>query len=164
MRIRKARRADIIICARVQKDSESTRREYSKRDELLTRKYIRRYLDNDYSTILVAEDKGDILGYIVFSYDEWNNSIHIDLLFVRLSKQNQGIGSKLLSALFDQAKKQGVRIVFLETSKAENNAIRFYEKNGFSVSGHINYFYKEMPGDAIVLSRKLKYISHPTLP
>jgi ribosomal protein S18 acetylase RimI-like enzyme len=156
MKIRKAKYADLIICAGVQKDSESTRRTYSKKDDLLTRKYLRRYFDNGYSTILVAEDASGIIGHIIFSYDEWNNSIHLDLLFVRLSKQNQGIGSKLLNAVFDRAKKQGVRIVFLETSKAENNNIGFYEKNGFSVAGYVNELYKEIPGDAIILSRKLE--------
>lgn len=156
MNIRKAKYSDIPKCADVQRDSESKRRKYCKKDEILTRKYLKSYINNGFSTILVAEYGKDIVGYIVFSHDEWNNSIHIDLLFVRLNNQNQGIGSKLLDTVIAQAKKQGARIIFLETSKSEANAIMFYKKNGFSVAGHINGFYKEMPGDAIVLSRKLK--------
>ena len=156
MRIRKATPADVITCARIQRDSDGARAGHLKKDELLSIKYLKRYLANDYSTILVAENGGEIAGHVVFSYDEWNNSAHIDLLFVRHDKQNIGIGSKLLDAVVKQAKKTGVRILFLETKKEKNNAIVFYEKNGFSVAGHIDGLYKEAPGNALVMSRKLK--------
>ena len=156
MKIRNARDKDIITCVDVKRDSESTRIEYSKKNEMLTRTYFQRYLSDEYSTFLVVEDNSNILGYVVFSYDEWNNSIHIDQIFVRLYKQNKGVGSKLLNAVFDRAKKIGVRIVFLETGKTNNDAMRFYEKNGFSIAGHINNLYEESPGDALILSRKLK--------
>ena len=153
MRIRKARPTDVITCANIKMASERTI--HSERDGTLSQKYLKRHLDDEYSTILVAEDGGEILGYIVFSYDEWNNSVHIDFLFVRPDKQNQGIGSKLLDTVVDRAKKLGSRILFLETGKTENNAIGFYKRNGFSVAGHINGLYKEVPGDALILSREL---------
>jgi ribosomal-protein-alanine N-acetyltransferase len=156
MRIRKARPTDLIICANLKRSSDSTKIKYSKKDEMLTRKYLKRYFDDEYSTLLIAEDGDDIIGYIVFSYDEWNNSAHIDQIFVRPDKQNQGVGSKLIDDVVNRAKKQGIRIVFLETGTKENNAIRFYKKNGFSVSGHINGLYRKVPGDALILSRKLR--------
>ena len=156
MRIREARSSDIITCAKIHRSSESRRIKYLKKDELLTRKYLRRYLGNDYSTILVVENGDDIKGYIIFSHDEWNNSVHIDQFFVRPDKRNQGIGSKLIDAVLERAKKMDVRIVFLETGKTENDAIRFYKKKGFSVAGHIKDLYRDVPGDALVLNRKLK--------
>ena len=156
MLIRKATHADVIRCAKIQRGSAGAKAKYLKKDELLSRKYLTRYLDSGHSTVLVAEDGGEITGHVVFSYDEWNNSAHIDLLFVRYDKQNRGVGSKLIDAVVAMAKKTGVRIIFLETKKEKNNAIVFYEKNGFSIAGHIDGLYKEAPGNAIVMSRKLK--------
>ncbi|MBU4300363.1 MAG: GNAT family N-acetyltransferase [Nanoarchaeota archaeon] len=155
MNIRNATRLDVIACARIQRATESSRMEYSRKAEMLTRKYLQRYLSNDYSTFLVAEDGNETMGHIVFSYDEWNNSIHIDLLFIRPNRQNQGIGSKLIDAVVERVKKQGARIIFLETNKMENDAIKFYKKNGFRVAGHINGMYNEARGDAIVMSKAL---------
>jgi ribosomal protein S18 acetylase RimI-like enzyme len=152
MRLRKAKHTDIIKCASL-KTSNSTK--ISKEKELLTQKCLHKYLDDECTTILVAEDNSGILVYIVFHYDEWNNSIHIDQLYVRLDKQNQGIGSKLLSDVAERAKKQRVRIIFLETVK-DGGAIKFYKKNGFKVAGRINGMYDEAQGDAVVMSRGAK--------
>ena len=156
MNIRKAKKQDIKQCAKNQKISMCTRTRCLKNDELLIQKYLKKYLNNEHSTILVAENNDEILGHIVFSFDEWNNSIHIDLLFVRQDKQKQGIGSKLIDAVIEHAKKSSIRIIFLETGKTENTAIKFYEKKGFCVAGHIKNMYDEMPGDASVLSRKFE--------
>ena len=156
MKIRAATPADIITCVKIHRSSEGIRIKYLKKDELLTRKYLRRYFGNDYSTILVAEDSDNIIiGYIIFSHDEWNNLVHIDQFFIRPDKRNQGVGSKLLDVVLERAKNMGIRIVFLETGKTGNDAIRFYKKNGFSMAGHIKSLYREVPGDALVMSRKL---------
>lgn len=152
MRIRKAKHTDITNCAKL-KTSNSTK--MSKEKESLTQKCLHKYLDDDCTTILVVEENGEILGYIVFKYDEWNNSVHLDQLYVRLDKQHQGIGSKLLSDVAERAKKQGARIIFLETGKADG-PIKFYEKNGFKVAGYINEMYDEAQGDAVVMSKAVK--------
>lgn len=156
MRIRKAKETDIVPCARIHKSVQIRRNEYSKKDEILTRKYLRRYLRNDCSFVLVAENKSDIIGYIVFSLDEWNNSFHIDLFYISPDKQGKGTGSRLLNAVFERARKADIRIIFLETGKRERDSIRFYKKRGFSVAGRIKGMYKEISGDAVVLSRKIK--------
>ncbi len=151
MKIRNAMLADITACASLKTSSTKTQ---SKKNELLTLKYLRKYLSDEYTTILVAQDNSGIIGYIVSHYDEWNNSIHIDQLYVRLDKQHNGVGSKLLKDVAERAKKQGARIIFLETGKT-NGAMKFYEKNGFSIAGHINGLYDEAAGDAVVMSREL---------
>ncbi len=155
MRIRTAKHTDITECSRL----KTSNTKMSEEKELLTQKCLHKYLDDDCTTILVAEDNEEILGYIVFHYDEWNNSIHIDQLYVRLDKQHQGIGSKLLNDVAERAKKQRVRIMFLETEKT-CGATEFYKKNGFSVAGYINGMYDEAQGDAVVMSRIISLHTH----
>ncbi|MBU1205006.1 MAG: GNAT family N-acetyltransferase [Nanoarchaeota archaeon] len=153
MRIRKAGHTDIITCANIKMASEGT--VHSEKDKILNQKYLKKYLDDEYSTILVAEDKKEAIGYVVFSYDEWNNSVYINFIFVRPDKQKHGVGTKLLDAVVSRAEKRGARIIFLKTGKTKNNAIRFYKKNSFLVAGYIKDMYRGVPGNALVLSRKL---------
>jgi|GEM_PF-1205964 len=150
VRIRKAKHRDITDCASLK---TSNNKKISKEKELLTKKTLHKYLNDECTTILVAEDESGIVGYIVYHFDEWNNSIHIDQLYVRLDKQRQGIGSKILNDVITRAKKQKIRIIFLETAKT-GGAIKFYEKNGFSYAGHIDGMYDEENGDAVVMNRK----------
>ncbi len=77
MRIRNAKHTDVTNCSSLKTSNNA---KISKEKELLTQKNLHKYLDDECTTILVAEDDSDIIGYIVFHYDEWNNSIHIDQL------------------------------------------------------------------------------------
>ena len=62
--------------------------------------------------------------------------------------ETQGVGSALLSAVFDNAKAQGCNRVWLITTNDNTHAIRFYQRRGFTMTAlHVN---------AIEESRRLK--------
>lgn len=67
-------------------------------------------------------------------------------------KENMGIGTTLILAVLDVAKKTNCKRLWLITTNDDINAIRFYQKKGFDLkAAHIN---------AMELSRKLK----PSIP
>ena len=56
--------------------------------------------------------------------------LHIDIL---PDYQSKGIGSKLIKALCDNLKEQGVKGVMLIVGSENEGARRFYERNGFTL-------------------------------
>ncbi len=67
-------------------------------------------------------------------------------------EENRGIGTALINAVLDVARKNNCKRLWLITTNDDINAIRFYQKKGFDLkAAHIN---------AIELSRKLK----PSIP
>lgn len=67
-------------------------------------------------------------------------------------EENRGIGTALINAVIDVARKNNCSRIWLITTNDDTNAIRFYQKKGFDLKAvHIN---------AIDASRKLK----PSIP
>lgn len=72
-------------------------------------------------------DNQDQLGGVIGK--RTGNTIHIQLLAVDPSHQNQGIGKQLIKALFDHGKKAGCRSVTVTTQ--DYQAPQFYQAVGF---------------------------------
>lgn len=83
------------------------------------------------ATVLVAKVEQRIVGCGVLA----NERVGIGRI-VRMSVarhwRHSGIGSQILAALLESAKRLGYTQVVLETSADWDSAIRFYESNGFS--------------------------------
>lgn len=58
---------------------------------------------------------------------------HIGLVAVDADAQHQGIGGKIMSTLDGYLFKLGVKTLEVPTQKANTNACRWYEKNGFRI-------------------------------
>jgi GNAT superfamily N-acetyltransferase len=76
-------------------------------------------------------------------------------IVVKPGTQGKGIGAKLLKFAEDDARAQGARIFFLETSGMPHSekTRKFYLKNGYEQEGRLRDFYA--PGDDQVIFRKV---------
>lgn len=89
--------------------------------------------------ILVAEEDGDVVGYIVVGMDKTRSEIFgfswgvIISLAVNPSCHGRGIGSALIASGLDWLKKKGAEYVEVLTDQNNIAAIRAYEKNNFRV-------------------------------
>jgi ribosomal protein S18 acetylase RimI-like enzyme len=89
--------------------------------------------------ILVAEEDGDVVGYIVVGVDNTRSEIfgfswgHIISLAVDPPCHGRGIGSALIASGLDWLKKKGVKYAEVLTDQNNIAAIRAYEKNNFRV-------------------------------
>lgn len=86
----------------------------------------------------------DIIGLI--TYMVYDNTLEITSL--DSMRENQGIGSKLIECVIQEAKKRNLRRIVLITTNDNINAIRFYQKRGFDMA-HLFH-------NALDVSRKLK--------
>ena len=92
----------------------------------------------------VAESNGEIIGYILYNITESNCEITV----LESLREKQGVGSVLIKAIIQEAKKAKCNRVWLITTNDNTPAIRFYQRRGFSLQAvHIN---------AVEKSRKLK--------
>ncbi len=98
---------------------------------------------------LVAEDAGEICGYIGMyqALDEGE----ITNVAVSPEKRNAGIGWKLMQAALETAKEQGISRVILEVRVSNASAIHLYEKCGFANCGVRKGFYDFPKEDAYIM-------------
>lgn len=100
----------------------------------------------NYSFIIIKTNN-EILGYIIL-YDTLD-SFDLFEIAVKNDHRNQGLGTKLLKALFVKTDKD----IFLEVNEINVKALGLYEKNGFvRISLRKNY-YKDNK-NAIIMVKK----------
>lgn len=85
----------------------------------------------------IAEDDGALLGAVLYRLDQ--DECEISALFSLV--QGVGIGTKLLTSVVEAAKSKHIHRVWLVTTNDDTQAIRFYQKYGFSLkAAHIGAF------------------------
>lgn len=114
--IRKARFSDI-------KEIQRLINRYAQKGALLPRSLNELY--GNIRDFFVWKEKGRILGCCAL-HISWEDLAEIKSLAVEKSKRRKGIGSRLLSAALQEAKKLGMKKVFALT-----NQEKFFKKNGF---------------------------------
>jgi ribosomal-protein-alanine N-acetyltransferase len=73
---------------------------------------------------------------------------------VRPESQGRGAGTRLLTALIDEATARGCQEVFLEVRADNDRARRLYERFGFAQIGVRKRYYQPSGADAIVMVRE----------
>jgi len=100
---------------------------------------------------LVALSGGQVAGYAGLC--DYPDEAFVQTLAVAPACQGQGVGSRLLIALLEEATRRGQRTVSLEVRADNLTAQRLYDRHGFVRTGVRRGYY---PGgvDALVLTRR----------
>ena len=93
-------------------------------------------------------DQATILGFLVARHlaPEWE----LENIVVAPTARQKGIGTQLLNALVDHARKTNSTSVFLEVRESNISARALYERTGFQRSGRRKSYYRNPLEDAIV--------------
>lgn len=88
--------------------------------------------------LLVAHDRGDLVGFITFSKEQGDYDVDsrrglVHDLFVRPDYRNAGIGTRLLVGAEKRLAADGVDRVSLEAMASNTDARRFYERHGYEL-------------------------------
>jgi ribosomal protein S18 acetylase RimI-like enzyme len=65
------------------------------------------------------------------------------------------VGYRLLQRCLEVSEHFGTPRILLEVRLSNQRAIRFYQKNGFSIASRRKNYYRNPPEDAWVMERKL---------
>ena len=91
-------------------------------------------LDNhDYAALIPDPETGEAIGGL-WAQSRWGG-FHIDMLIVPDSLRGQGIGTRLVQAAEEEARRRGCHHIWLETYSFQ--ARPFYERLGFGVFGQL---------------------------
>ena len=100
--------------------------------------YFRRYIEQSESCLsVVAESDGNIVGYLNGSIREpdgiyLGKRAELENMCVTAHSRGHGVGSKLVDAFKNWAQAQGAERMIVEAFDGNEDALRFYEKQGFS--------------------------------
>ncbi|MDJ0973159.1 MAG: GNAT family N-acetyltransferase [Planctomycetota bacterium] len=85
--------------------------------------------------ILIAEVDEEVVGYATLSGPYWNRILMMDHLAVVEAARKQGLGRLLCDAIEAAARDRGARFLTVQTARWNADAIRFYERVGFTQRG-----------------------------
>ncbi|MGH2807508.1 MAG: GNAT family N-acetyltransferase, partial [Actinomycetota bacterium] len=88
--------------------------------------------------VFVRDDAGELAAGI--DADVWSDCCEVNLLWVHESERGNGTGSRLLTAIEDEARARGCTRMVLDTFSFQ--AKPFYERHGYELVGSIPGFPK----------------------
>lgn len=96
-----------------------------------------RFRESTSLDVLVAENQGVIVGFLVLSYVSALTGLRawIDDIAVDPERRRQGIGQSLVEAAIQRASRRGATHLFMDTSRGSPDAQRFYRACGFEENG-----------------------------
>ncbi|WP_228703721.1 ribosomal protein S18-alanine N-acetyltransferase [Kangiella sediminilitoris] len=103
----------------------------------------------------VLEVDGELAAYAVYNY--LYDECHLMNITTRPDRQGQGMATKIIHHIYQDAKQQGMKNVLLEVRASNHPAIQFYLKEGFKEIGRRPGYYptKEGREDALVMQKDL---------
>ena len=90
--------------------------------------------------VLVAEVDGEMAGYATYAAFRPQDGFHLTAehsIYLRPGFQGQGIGPKLLSALIDKARDNGLHVLVAAIDGANEGSIALHQKLGFAEVGRM---------------------------
>ena len=113
------------------------------------------FLIRDDALFLVAEEDGEILGYlgILISFDE----SEITNVCVAEKARRRGIGRALMEELFRRMQERKVRVIHLDVRIGNTPARNLYESLGFVQDGMRKGYYDLPKEDAVLMSRTNRF-------
>lgn len=145
MLIRKMENKDIAGCAEILCAVYNNELWMCRWNKETAIEYLNDFFDNKKFVGYVAEENGNLIAGL-FAHEKiwWNNSeVFIEEMFVNPEYQGKGIGTSLLLEVEKYIKEKGLAGITLSTNKYAP-ASKFYEKNGFTVCGHVIFMAKEI--------------------
>jgi len=135
MRIRKARATDLAPIKTLLVELLNTIENKADFDVDSAIKNCRDLFKDSDSCMFVAEEHGDIKGFINFTVRKTIIHPHpsglIDELIVAESARGSGVGKRLIAKAIQQCRLMGCSEVEVSTEKSNTNARRFYKACGF---------------------------------
>lgn len=109
----------------------------------MSRRSFRHMLTRANADLLVAERRGDLLGYALLVYRRGTRSARLYSLAVARAARGQGLGNALLRAVERSAAANGADFVSLEVHPRNPHARRLYRRAGYEVRDELPDYYDD---------------------
>lgn len=105
-----------------------------------TPRRIRKLISNKSKNVVVARNGGELTGFGIMTYER--DQANLDLLGVKVSYRRQGIGTLIVEWLEEVANLAGVYNVYVQVRKANESAVKFYQKLDYLVIDEKKGYYQ----------------------
>ncbi len=119
-----------------------------------SRKELAECLEKEFYSFYVAEQNGELLGYI--GYYRVFDEADIATVAVAAEARRRGIGESLMEVALTEAGMRGCTVVTLEVRDSNAPAIHLYEKLGFRQVGLRKEYYQHPTEDARIYALALE--------
>jgi ribosomal-protein-alanine acetyltransferase len=123
IRIRRARPPDL--------DALVALEEASFDHDRVSRAQFRRHIVSDSAVVLVAEERGRVLGAALLFFRRGAKAARLYSIAIAHAARGQGLGAALLDAAEREARKRGRSAMRLEVRTDNAPAVALYEKRGY---------------------------------
>ena len=113
------------------------------------------YLRSRHCRTLVAEEEGEIIGFVMAAVEPRKIG-HIITIDVVPHRQRQHIGSRLLEEIESWLWTKGAEAIYLETAIDDTGARGFYERHGYFIFEQLVGYYNNTL-DAFLMMKTAKY-------
>jgi ribosomal-protein-alanine N-acetyltransferase len=114
-----------------------------------TTEMVKKELTQDWSTVLLAEENGKLLGICIF----WlvHDELHLLNIATDPDHRQQGVARALLDAALERGRAHKCRIATLEVRRSNGPALSLYKGHGFRPVGLRPNYYTDDREDAVVM-------------
>jgi ribosomal protein S18 acetylase RimI-like enzyme len=109
----------------------------------LTRPRLRHWITAAHGFLLVAMAGGDLLGSALAFTRADSTAARLYSIAIATAARGQGLGSKLLRRIEQEARASGLKSMRLEVAVSNTHAIALYHKSGYVTFGHKPGFYED---------------------
>ena len=113
-------------------------------------------------TMLLAEEGSEAVGYAYMRDTsapppgvQGRQPREIVRFYVDGARHRRGIGAALMEKCFDDAKRRGADVVWLQVWKEAPWAVGFYVRAGFSIVGCAPFYFGDQVGDDHVMAKRV---------
>jgi len=106
------------------------------------REILQKKIQYDPESILVAEDRGRLIGTVYILYDPWGSLIYH--LGVHPDYRRKGLGNKLMDEAEGKLKARGINRAILFVEENNEQVVEFYQKRGWFILEKAFYMEKEL--------------------
>jgi ribosomal-protein-alanine N-acetyltransferase len=107
-----------------------------------SREELARFIAHRHSQTWVAEEGGEIIGFLIANREP-RKILHIITIDVVAAWRRRRVGSILMDAAEGWAVEQGLRLIGLETAQDNRAAQRFYQDRGYRKVEEIEGYYSD---------------------
>jgi len=128
--------------------------------DMISRRSFRRFLTAPNVALIIAEERGKLVGYALVLYPPRSDLARLYSIAVAPYKAGRGVGPQLLDAAERMARRRGRRAMRLEVHDHNSRAIARYEKSGYRLFGRLRDYYDDH-GDALRFEKPLAGSANP---
>ncbi|MFC0186762.1 GNAT family N-acetyltransferase [Fictibacillus aquaticus] len=112
-------------------------------------------IEQAHEILVVCDEQDTIVGFVSYRF-KLLDMVYVDYVVLDEEHQGRGIASKFLPVFEKHCLKQGIRVIYGTVDSDNTDALRLFERWGFTVKGQL--------GSSVIIEKHLQEIRNKNAP